>query len=59
MFSPNLIPCCFQLMAQQQQYAQFLFQLADLGSSLNVPALRDEAHAVLKLMPPGKCHHPS
>lgn len=42
-----------QLMAQQQQYAQFLFQLADLGSSLNIPALRDEAHAVLKLMPPG------
>lgn len=40
-------------MAQQQQYAQFLFQLADLGSSLSVPALRDEAHAVLKLMPPG------
>ncbi|XP_071033260.1 ubiquitin carboxyl-terminal hydrolase 9X isoform X5 [Parasteatoda tepidariorum] len=40
------------LMSQQQQYAQFLFQLADLGSSLNVPALRDEAHAVLKLMPP-------
>lgn len=40
------------LMAQQQMYAQFLFQLADLGSSLNVPALRDEAHAVLKLMPP-------
>lgn len=40
------------LMARQQQYAQFLFQLADLGSSLNVPALRDEAHAVLKLMPP-------
>ncbi|KFM62547.1 putative ubiquitin carboxyl-terminal hydrolase FAF-Y, partial [Stegodyphus mimosarum] len=40
------------LMSQQQQYAQFLFQLADLGSSLNVPALRDEAYAVLKLMPP-------
>ncbi|GFU01705.1 probable ubiquitin carboxyl-terminal hydrolase FAF-X [Nephila pilipes] len=40
------------LMSQQQGYAQFLFQLADLGSNLNVPALRDEAHAVLKLMPP-------
>ncbi|GFW53897.1 probable ubiquitin carboxyl-terminal hydrolase FAF-Y [Trichonephila clavipes] len=43
----------WRLMSQQQGYAQFLFQLADLGSNLNVPALRDEAHAVLKLMPPG------
>ncbi|CAL1289008.1 unnamed protein product [Larinioides sclopetarius] len=40
------------LMSQQQGYAQFLFQLADLGCNLNIPALRDEAHAVLKLMPP-------
>lgn len=39
------------LMAQEQQYTQFLFQLADLGSSLNVPALRDAAYALLRLMP--------
>ncbi|KAG8178428.1 hypothetical protein JTE90_019137 [Oedothorax gibbosus] len=40
------------IMSQHEIYATFLFQLADLGSSLNVPALRDEAYAVLKLMPP-------
>ncbi|XP_076338950.1 ubiquitin carboxyl-terminal hydrolase 9X-like isoform X1 [Tachypleus tridentatus] len=39
------------LMAQQPDYVKFLLQLADLGSSRNIPALRDRARAVLKLMP--------
>ncbi|XP_067668544.1 ubiquitin carboxyl-terminal hydrolase 9X-like [Haliotis asinina] len=39
------------LMAQDPRYAQFLFQLSDLGGQLQVPKLRDTARAVLKLMP--------
>ncbi|XP_066267004.1 ubiquitin carboxyl-terminal hydrolase 9X-like isoform X4 [Branchiostoma lanceolatum] len=39
------------LAAQQQRYAQFLFQLSDLGSSLAIPHLRDGARSLLKLMP--------
>ncbi|XP_041351568.1 probable ubiquitin carboxyl-terminal hydrolase FAF-X isoform X2 [Gigantopelta aegis] len=39
------------LMSQSAQYAQFLFQLSDLGCQLQVPKLRDTARAVLKLMP--------
>ncbi|XP_076335071.1 ubiquitin carboxyl-terminal hydrolase 9X-like isoform X2 [Tachypleus tridentatus] len=41
------------LMTHQPDYVKFLLQLADLGSSLNIPALRDRARAVLKLMPAG------
>ncbi|KAG1670256.1 putative ubiquitin carboxyl-terminal hydrolase FAF-X [Nymphon striatum] len=39
------------LMSLQPNYVQFLFQLADLGSSLQLASLRDAARALLKLMP--------
>ena len=42
---------CFQLMSNNQRYAQFLFHLSDLGCSLQVSKLRDTARTVLKLMP--------
>ena len=41
----------FQLMSNNQRYAQFLFHLSDLGCSLQVSKLRDTARTVLKLMP--------
>ncbi|UYV75295.1 USP9X [Cordylochernes scorpioides] len=40
------------LMSQKQQYALFLFKLADLGSSQNLAVLRDSARALLKIIPP-------
>lgn len=40
------------IMSRQPRYTQFLFKLADLGNSLNVPALRDSAMALLKIIPP-------
>ncbi|XP_053404353.1 probable ubiquitin carboxyl-terminal hydrolase FAF-X isoform X2 [Mercenaria mercenaria] len=39
------------LMSNNQRYAQFLFQLSDLGCSLQVPKLRDTGRTLLKLMP--------
>ncbi|KAL4220567.1 putative ubiquitin carboxyl-terminal hydrolase FAF-X [Mactra antiquata] len=39
------------LMSNNQRYAQFLFQLSDLGCSLQVSKLRDTARTLLKLMP--------
>ncbi|XP_052214421.1 probable ubiquitin carboxyl-terminal hydrolase FAF-X [Dreissena polymorpha] len=39
------------LMSNNQRYALFLFQLSDLGCSLQVPKLRDTARILLKLMP--------
>ncbi|KAK3596917.1 hypothetical protein CHS0354_031696 [Potamilus streckersoni] len=39
------------LMANNARYAQFLFQLSDLGCSVLVPRLRDTARQLLKLMP--------
>lgn len=60
MCDKGAVPLCdaryavvFQLMAQDPRYAQFLFQLSDLGGQLQVPKLRDTARAVLKLMPAG------
>lgn len=46
-----LIFHCFQLMSQQAQYAQFFFQLADLGLALCHAPLRDAARSLLQLMP--------
>ncbi|KAG0433857.1 hypothetical protein HPB47_019532, partial [Ixodes persulcatus] len=39
------------LMSRQPRYTQFLFKLADLGSSLQVPQLREGAMALLKILP--------
>ena len=43
-----------QLMAKNARYAQFLFQLADLGCSLQISKLWECARALLKLMPAGE-----
>ena len=40
-----------QIMSNNPQFAQFLFQLADIGMSLNNPSLRESALALLKIMP--------
>ncbi|KAK7872586.1 hypothetical protein R5R35_013810 [Gryllus longicercus] len=39
-------------MSQRPHCAQFFFQLADLGCSLQYPPLRDGARVLLKLIPP-------
>ncbi|XP_071163274.1 ubiquitin carboxyl-terminal hydrolase 9X-like isoform X2 [Mytilus edulis] len=39
------------IMANTAKYAKFMFQLSDLGCSLQVPKLRDTARTLLKLMP--------
>lgn len=44
----------FQIMSQHPRYISFLWQVADLGSNLNMPPLRDGARILMKLMPPGK-----
>ena len=41
----------FQILAGQAKYTQFLLQLADLGCTLQLPALRDGARELLKIMP--------
>lgn len=41
-------------MSRQPRYTQFLFKLADLGSSLQVPQLREGAMALLKILPAGE-----
>ncbi|CAH1782281.1 unnamed protein product [Owenia fusiformis] len=40
------------IMANNPRYATFLLQMADLGSRVNFPKLREGARQVLKLMPP-------
>ncbi|XP_075815088.1 ubiquitin carboxyl-terminal hydrolase 9Y-like [Microtus pennsylvanicus] len=40
------------IMSLQPRYIYFLWQVADLGSALNMPALRDGARILMKLMPP-------
>lgn len=45
---------CFKIMSLHPRYISFLWQVADLGSSLNMPPLRDGARVLMKLMPPGK-----
>ena len=39
-------------MSQRAQYAQFFFQLADLGCALRLEQLRDGARNLLQLVPP-------
>lgn len=41
-------------MSLHPRYISFLWQVADLGSNLNMPPLRDGARVLMKLMPPGK-----
>uniref|UniRef100_A0A2K5I4N4 ubiquitinyl hydrolase 1 n=1 Tax=Colobus angolensis palliatus TaxID=336983 RepID=A0A2K5I4N4_COLAP len=41
------------IMSLHPRYISFLWQVADLGSSLNMPPLRDGARVLMKLMPPG------
>ncbi|KAJ8679779.1 hypothetical protein QAD02_015566 [Eretmocerus hayati] len=40
------------LLSQKSQYISFLFQLADLGCTLDYPQLRDGARHLLQLIPP-------
>ncbi|XP_059944215.1 probable ubiquitin carboxyl-terminal hydrolase FAF-X isoform X5 [Mesoplodon densirostris] len=40
------------IMSQHPRYISFLWQVADLGSNLNMPPLRDGARILMKLMPP-------
>ncbi|XP_036316314.1 probable ubiquitin carboxyl-terminal hydrolase FAF-X isoform X8 [Pipistrellus kuhlii] len=40
------------IMSLHPRYISFLWQVADLGSSLNMPSLRDGARVLMKLMPP-------
>lgn len=39
------------LMSQEAVYAQFFYQLMNLGSALPFPLLRDAGHALLQLIP--------
>ncbi|KAF4027332.1 hypothetical protein G4228_019128 [Cervus hanglu yarkandensis] len=39
------------IMSQHPRYISFLWQVADLGSNLNIPPLRDGARILMKLMP--------
>lgn len=41
-----------QILSQKSQYTGFLFQLADLGCTLEHAQLRDAARHVLQLIPP-------
>ncbi|XP_073472422.1 ubiquitin carboxyl-terminal hydrolase 9X isoform X2 [Aquarana catesbeiana] len=40
------------IMSLHHRYISFLWQVADLGSNLNMPPLRDGARVLMKLMPP-------
>ncbi|XP_075395925.1 ubiquitin carboxyl-terminal hydrolase 9X-like isoform X2 [Tenrec ecaudatus] len=40
------------IMSLHPRYITFLWQVADLGSNLNIPPLRDSARILMKLMPP-------
>ncbi|EHB09100.1 Putative ubiquitin carboxyl-terminal hydrolase FAF-Y [Heterocephalus glaber] len=40
------------IMSLHSKYISFLWEVADLGSSLNMPSLRDAARVLMKLMPP-------
>lgn len=40
-------------MSLHLRYISFLWQVADLGCTLNMPLLRDGARLLMKLMPPG------
>ncbi|KAL4667321.1 hypothetical protein H8959_006010 [Pygathrix nigripes] len=42
------------IMSMHPRYISFLWQVADLGSNLNMPPLRDGARVLMKLMPPDR-----
>ncbi|XP_014223439.1 probable ubiquitin carboxyl-terminal hydrolase FAF-X isoform X1 [Trichogramma pretiosum] len=42
------------ILSQRPQYANFFFQLADLGCTLDIPQLRDGARNLLQLVPPDR-----
>uniref|UniRef100_A0A2K5QGA4 ubiquitinyl hydrolase 1 n=1 Tax=Cebus imitator TaxID=2715852 RepID=A0A2K5QGA4_CEBIM len=42
------------IMSMHPRYISFLWQVADLGSNLNMPLLRDGARVVMHLMPPDR-----
>ncbi|XP_073886538.1 ubiquitin carboxyl-terminal hydrolase 9Y isoform X6 [Macaca fascicularis] len=42
------------IMSMHPRYISFLWQVADLGSNLNMPLLRDGARVLMKLMPPDR-----
>ncbi|XP_063100555.1 probable ubiquitin carboxyl-terminal hydrolase FAF-X isoform X2 [Cavia porcellus] len=42
------------IMSLHFKYISFLWKVADLGSSLNMPSLRDAARVLMKLMPPDR-----
>ncbi|XP_039724617.1 probable ubiquitin carboxyl-terminal hydrolase FAF-X isoform X5 [Pteropus medius] len=48
------VECCLPgvIMSLHPRYISFLWQVADLGSNLNMPPLRDGARVLMKLMPP-------
>uniref|UniRef100_A0A4W3IDV3 ubiquitinyl hydrolase 1 n=1 Tax=Callorhinchus milii TaxID=7868 RepID=A0A4W3IDV3_CALMI len=48
----NMTPNTKNIMSLHPRYISFLWQVADLGSSLNMPQLRDGARILMKLMPP-------
>lgn len=50
-FSLNANELFCQIMSTQPSYAQFLFQLADLGMSLNNAPLRESSLSLLKIIP--------
>ncbi|XP_031516942.1 probable ubiquitin carboxyl-terminal hydrolase FAF-Y isoform X8 [Papio anubis] len=54
---PNLeVESCLPgvIMSMHPRYISFLWQVADLGSNLNMPLLRDGARVLMKLMPPDR-----
>ncbi|XP_063491521.1 ubiquitin carboxyl-terminal hydrolase 9Y isoform X6 [Symphalangus syndactylus] len=54
---PNLeVESCLPgvIMSVHPRYISFLWQVADLGSNLNMPPLRDGARVLMKLMPPDR-----
>ncbi|XP_060232828.1 probable ubiquitin carboxyl-terminal hydrolase FAF-X isoform X1 [Meriones unguiculatus] len=51
--SPKMESCLpGVIMSLQPRYITFLWQVADLGSTLTIPAIRDGARVLMKLMPP-------
>ncbi|EPQ01875.1 Putative ubiquitin carboxyl-terminal hydrolase FAF-X [Myotis brandtii] len=55
--SPEMESCLpGVIMSQHPRYISFLWQVADLGSKLKMPPLRNGARLLMKLMPPGYGH---
>ncbi|KAG8507344.1 putative ubiquitin carboxyl-terminal hydrolase FAF-X, partial [Galemys pyrenaicus] len=49
--NPEVESCLPGIMSMHPRYISFLWQVADLGSNLNMPPLRDGARILMKLMP--------